>query len=141
MSNTMEYKNYIGSVEFSEADGCFFGKSAIEPLLDIAPVDREEYKASVVVLQKMFCSKARVRNMVARHPCAREVWAGECQVDDRDAKFGEMVQERQFALVAADGGYDAVADPVERMGKPQAILKHQVPAVFAGKTRHAVHAA
>lgn len=26
MSNTMEYKNYIGSVEFSEADSCFFGK-------------------------------------------------------------------------------------------------------------------
>lgn len=26
MSNTMEYKNYIGSVEFSEADGVFYGK-------------------------------------------------------------------------------------------------------------------
>ena len=26
MSNTMEYKGYIGSVEFSEADACFFGK-------------------------------------------------------------------------------------------------------------------
>jgi len=26
MSNTMEYKNYIGSVEFSESDGLFFGK-------------------------------------------------------------------------------------------------------------------
>lgn len=26
MSNTMEYKNYIGSVEFSEKDGVFFGK-------------------------------------------------------------------------------------------------------------------
>ena len=26
MSNTMEYKNYIGSVEFSESDGIFFGK-------------------------------------------------------------------------------------------------------------------
>ena len=26
MSNTMEYKNYIGSVEFSECDGVFFGK-------------------------------------------------------------------------------------------------------------------
>ena len=26
MSNTMEYKNYIGSVEFSESDGVFFGK-------------------------------------------------------------------------------------------------------------------
>ena len=26
MSNTMEYKNYIGSVAFSEADGVFFGK-------------------------------------------------------------------------------------------------------------------
>ena len=26
MSNTMEYRNYIGSVEFSEADGVFFGK-------------------------------------------------------------------------------------------------------------------
>ena len=26
MSNTMEYRNYIGSVEFSEADGCFYGK-------------------------------------------------------------------------------------------------------------------
>ena len=26
MSNTMEYKNYIGSVEFSESDGMFFGK-------------------------------------------------------------------------------------------------------------------
>lgn len=26
MSNTMEYKNYVGSVEFSEGDGVFFGK-------------------------------------------------------------------------------------------------------------------
>lgn len=26
MSNTMEYKDYIGSVEFSETDGVFFGK-------------------------------------------------------------------------------------------------------------------
>ena len=26
MSNTMEYKGYIGSVEFSEADSVFFGK-------------------------------------------------------------------------------------------------------------------
>ena len=26
MSNTMEYKGYVGSVEFSEEDGIFFGK-------------------------------------------------------------------------------------------------------------------
>ena len=26
MKNTMEYKGYIGSVEFSEGDGIFFGK-------------------------------------------------------------------------------------------------------------------
>ena len=26
MSSTMEYKNYVGSVEFSENDGVFFGK-------------------------------------------------------------------------------------------------------------------
>ena len=26
MSNTMEYKGYVGSVEFSEQDGVFFGK-------------------------------------------------------------------------------------------------------------------
>ena len=26
MSNTMEYKGYLGSVEFSEADGVFYGK-------------------------------------------------------------------------------------------------------------------
>lgn len=26
MNNTMEYKGYVGSVEFSEADGCFYGK-------------------------------------------------------------------------------------------------------------------
>ena len=26
MNNTMEYKGYVGSVEFSEADGLFFGK-------------------------------------------------------------------------------------------------------------------
>ena len=26
MKNTMEYKGYIGSVEFSEEDGIFFGK-------------------------------------------------------------------------------------------------------------------
>lgn len=26
MNNTMEYKDYIGSVEFSESDGLFFGK-------------------------------------------------------------------------------------------------------------------
>jgi predicted HicB family RNase H-like nuclease len=26
MNNTMEYKGYVGSVEFSETDGVFFGK-------------------------------------------------------------------------------------------------------------------
>ena len=26
MKNTMEYKGYVGSVEFSESDGVFFGK-------------------------------------------------------------------------------------------------------------------
>ena len=26
MKNTMEYKGYVGSIEFSEADGVFFGK-------------------------------------------------------------------------------------------------------------------
>lgn len=26
MSNTMEYKGYVGNVEFSESDGLFFGK-------------------------------------------------------------------------------------------------------------------
>ena len=26
MSSTIEYKNYVGSVEFSESDGVFFGK-------------------------------------------------------------------------------------------------------------------
>ena len=26
MSTTMEYKNYVGSIEFSEADGLFYGK-------------------------------------------------------------------------------------------------------------------
>lgn len=26
MNNTMEYKGYVGSVEFSEADGVFYGK-------------------------------------------------------------------------------------------------------------------
>ena len=26
MKNTMEYKGYVGSVEFSEEDGVFFGK-------------------------------------------------------------------------------------------------------------------
>lgn len=26
MSNTMEYKGYVGTVEFSEQDSCFFGK-------------------------------------------------------------------------------------------------------------------
>ena len=26
MNNTMEYKGYLGSVEFSESDGVFFGK-------------------------------------------------------------------------------------------------------------------
>ena len=26
MNNTMNYKGYVGSIEFSEADGIFFGK-------------------------------------------------------------------------------------------------------------------
>ncbi len=26
MNNTMEYKNYVGTVEFSESDGVFYGK-------------------------------------------------------------------------------------------------------------------
>ncbi len=33
MSITMEYKSYVGSVEFSEADGCFFGKVLGVPAL------------------------------------------------------------------------------------------------------------
>ncbi len=27
MKNTMEYKGYVGSIEFSESDGVFFGKA------------------------------------------------------------------------------------------------------------------
>jgi len=33
MHNTMEYKGYVGSVEFSESDGCFFGKVLDVPAL------------------------------------------------------------------------------------------------------------
>lgn len=34
MNNTMEYKGYVGSVEFSEEDGLFFGKVlGIRPLI------------------------------------------------------------------------------------------------------------
>lgn len=34
MSNTMEYKNFVGSIEFSESDGVFFGKViGIRPLI------------------------------------------------------------------------------------------------------------
>ena len=34
MSNTMEYKNFVGSIEFSESDSVFFGKViGIRPLI------------------------------------------------------------------------------------------------------------
>ena len=40
MKNTMEYKGYVGSVEFSEEDGIFFGKvMGIRSLISYEAVD------------------------------------------------------------------------------------------------------
>lgn len=35
MNNTMEYKGYVGSVEFSETDQILFGKSSGHSFLNI----------------------------------------------------------------------------------------------------------
>ena len=46
MSNTMEYKGYLGSVEFSETDGVFFGKvMGIRGLLSYEGTDAKELVA------------------------------------------------------------------------------------------------
>ena len=43
MKNTMEYKGYIGSVEFSEADGVFFGSvQGIRSLLSYEGTNAKE---------------------------------------------------------------------------------------------------
>lgn len=43
MNNTMEYKGYLGSVEFSEADGVFFGKvMGIRGLISYQGTDAKE---------------------------------------------------------------------------------------------------
>lgn len=43
MKNTMEYKGYIGSVEFSEEDGIFFGKVlGIRPLISYEGTNAQE---------------------------------------------------------------------------------------------------
>lgn len=43
MNNTMEYKGYIGSVEFSEADGVFYGKVlGIRALISYEGTNAEE---------------------------------------------------------------------------------------------------
>ncbi len=43
MNNTMEYKGYIGSVEFSEKDGVFFGKvQGIRSLLSYEGTNAKE---------------------------------------------------------------------------------------------------
>ena len=35
MNNTMEYKGYVGSVEFSEEDALFYGKVLFYPRADL----------------------------------------------------------------------------------------------------------
>ena len=46
MKNTMEYKGYIGSVEFSEKDNLFFGKvMGIRPLLSYEGTTAQELVA------------------------------------------------------------------------------------------------
>lgn len=109
--------------------------------MDVPPINGEKDEASVVALEEMLRREARVRNMVAGDACAREVGTGERKVHNRYFETGEVVKEREFALVAANRGYDAVADPVERMGEPHAILEHEMPTVFAGEARHAVNTA
>ena len=117
------------------------GKAAPKPLADIAPVDGEEDEAPVVALQEVFGGEASRRDMVARDARTREVRLVEGQIDDGDAAFGQMSQKGQFAPVAADGGHDSVAFPVKRMGEPQPVLEHQMPAMLAGEARDAVNAA
>lgn len=43
MSNTMEYKGYVGSVEFSESDGLFYGKvQGIRTLISYEGTDAKQ---------------------------------------------------------------------------------------------------
>ena len=69
MNNTMQYKGYVGSVEFSEADGLFFGKVlgirafANElRIMDHAPIpiDFSQF------VQKEICHDTSERNRSAR---------------------------------------------------------------------------
>ena len=45
MNNTMEYKGYVGSVEFSEADGVFFGK--VQGIRSLISYEGENAKALI----------------------------------------------------------------------------------------------
>lgn len=43
MNNTIEYKGYVGSIEFSEADGLFYGKvMGIRPLISYEGTNANE---------------------------------------------------------------------------------------------------
>ena len=57
MKNTMEYKGYVGSVEFSEADGLFFGKvMGIRALVSYEGTN-VGVKADSASLQAMFATQ------------------------------------------------------------------------------------
>ena len=49
MNNTIQYRGYVGSVEFSEEDGTFYGKVlGIRSLIS--------YEGSNYVVVKLFCN-------------------------------------------------------------------------------------
>ena len=60
MKNTMEYKGYVGSVEFSEEDGVFFGKvMGIRALISYEGTNAKELVIGIGAFEE--CNKALVR--------------------------------------------------------------------------------
>ena len=64
MKNTIEYKGYIGSVEFSETDKVFFGKvMGIRTLISYEGTTAQELLEDFMVLLMIIWSYARQREL------------------------------------------------------------------------------
>ena len=77
MNNTMQYKGYVGSVEFSEADGLFFGKVlGIRALISYEGTNAAELVADFHGAVTIICRCAKQKTANRKKPTRAALTSG-----------------------------------------------------------------
>lgn len=134
MNNTMQYKGYVGSVEFSEADGLFFGKVlGIRALISYEGTNAAELVADFHGAVDDYLSLCEAENSEPE-----KAYKGSFNIRvspelHKQAAICAMAQQVSLNTLVEDALREYVAERKKLYNKSMALTNHTVSAIFISR--------